>query len=528
VQPVAFLAAVANATNGAPTAEGRTRQTSVAAGDGVNGNFMALLAHLLQGDFSPAVAQQSGDGAPATMQSTAGQAAADAPSDMMAFARAETNPQPTASTPDAPATIDPRLLQLGTPATGLKAHGPSAAAQTPIVATSASDSMAPAISTLLQSLYAPTVPDSNSQPSSPAATDPGAASTAISSTNPGVAGLLQSLNAKQGVAAGVQLPVDSSSTSNAAPTSNVASSGMPLPAVAQAAATAAAATGLEHSLFAQAAQHTVHQATPSSVTEARALPLHFDLSDTISNNQPGSGSNTQSGQQDANTPDQSQSQTQAPANNPASNKANAAEGAQFAQDQNPVAQNIDAPASSTVLPSPNATNGMAAAPGIAQSSAVTPAATLQVGPANQAADQGFQPNIPALAVSIAAQSQSGAKEFDIRMDPPELGRVEVRLTVDSTGKAQAHLAADKPQTLELLQSNSGALVRALKDSGVQLSNNGLQFSLKGQDRQGDGSQQFPSRGRPLAVTATASTVSAGESASLSSYMTSSTGVDIRV
>ncbi len=113
------------------------------------------------------------------------------------------------------------------------------------------------------------------------------------------------------------------------------------------------------------------------------------------------------------------------------------------------------------------------------------------------------------------------------MDPPELGRVDVRLTVDSTGKAQAHLAVDKPQTLELLQRDSGTLARALKDSGVQLNNNGLQFSLKGQDRQGSGSQRSQSRGRSLSVTAAVSAAS-GDSASLSSFSTSASGVDIRV
>ncbi len=46
------------------------------------------------------------------------------------------------------------------------------------------------------------------------------------------------------------------------------------------------------------------------------------------------------------------------------------------------------------------------------------------------------PNTDALAVSIAARSMSGAKQFDIRLDPPELGRVEVRLSIDATGKTK--------------------------------------------------------------------------------------------
>ena len=65
-----------------------------------------------------------------------------------------------------------------------------------------------------------------------------------------------------------------------------------------------------------------------------------------------------------------------------------------------------------------------------------------------------RPTLSALAVSVAARSLSGAKQFDIRLDPPELGRVDVRLSIDASGKTQAHMTADQPQTLHLLQKDS--------------------------------------------------------------------------
>ena len=55
------------------------------------------------------------------------------------------------------------------------------------------------------------------------------------------------------------------------------------------------------------------------------------------------------------------------------------------------------------------------------------------------APQGPTPNVNSLAVEIAARSQSGSKEFQIRLDPPELGHVEVRLSIDASGKAEAHM-----------------------------------------------------------------------------------------
>jgi flagellar hook-length control protein FliK len=98
------------------------------------------------------------------------------------------------------------------------------------------------------------------------------------------------------------------------------------------------------------------------------------------------------------------------------------------------------------------------------------------------------PNLNSLAVEISAKSQSGAKQFDIRLDPPELGRVDVRLSIDAAGKVQAHMTADQPQTLDLLQKDSSSLTQALRDAGLDVSQNGLAFSLKDQSHQGGNDQ----------------------------------------
>lgn len=91
-----------------------------------------------------------------------------------------------------------------------------------------------------------------------------------------------------------------------------------------------------------------------------------------------------------------------------------------------------------------------------------------------------------LAIAIAAKTQSGARQFDIRLDPPELGRVEVRLSIDASGKTEAHMTADQPETLNLLQKDSSSLTQALRDAGLDVSNSGLNFSLRGQSGQGSG------------------------------------------
>ena len=94
-------------------------------------------------------------------------------------------------------------------------------------------------------------------------------------------------------------------------------------------------------------------------------------------------------------------------------------------------------------------------------------------------------DVEALAAHLAARIAGGERHFDIRLDPPDFGHVDVRLTVDTSGRAQAHVVVDRPQTLELLQRDAATLQSALKETGLNFGDNSLNFSLQGQER-GDG------------------------------------------
>ena len=83
-----------------------------------------------------------------------------------------------------------------------------------------------------------------------------------------------------------------------------------------------------------------------------------------------------------------------------------------------------------------------------------------------------------LAVAIAAHAQSGKNHFEIRLDPPELGRIDVRLDVDKDGQVTSHLRVERAETLDLLRRDAPALERALQQAGLKTSDNGLQFSLR--------------------------------------------------
>jgi flagellar hook-length control protein FliK len=113
--------------------------------------------------------------------------------------------------------------------------------------------------------------------------------------------------------------------------------------------------------------------------------------------------------------------------------------------------------------------------------------------ANAATTSAAAVPIAGLAVAIAARAQAGSNQFEIRLDPPELGRIDVHLDVDRDGQVTSHVTADRPDTLALLQSQQPQLERALEQAGLKTANNGLQFTLRdqsfaGQNNGGNGPQ----------------------------------------
>jgi chemotaxis protein MotD len=100
----------------------------------------------------------------------------------------------------------------------------------------------------------------------------------------------------------------------------------------------------------------------------------------------------------------------------------------------------------------------------------------------------------ALAIEIASRARDGMREFQIRLDPPELGRVDVKLNVDKHGQVNTHLTVDRPETLDLLRRDAQSLERALQQSGLKTSDGNLEFSLRQQTP--DGFNQRQARPQP--------------------------------
>jgi len=104
----------------------------------------------------------------------------------------------------------------------------------------------------------------------------------------------------------------------------------------------------------------------------------------------------------------------------------------------------------------------------------------QTNPESGAA-RSLSPAIVSAAAAIARNAAQGENRFSMRLDPPELGRVDVRLKIGDDGLARAHLIVERPETLDMFLRDQRALERSLEQAGVKTDGNSLQFSLKGDE-----------------------------------------------
>ncbi|MDR3498959.1 MAG: flagellar hook-length control protein FliK, partial [Parvibaculum sp.] len=138
--------------------------------------------------------------------------------------------------------------------------------------------------------------------------------------------------------------------------------------------------------------------------------------------------------------------------------------------------------------------------------------------------------VPAMAIAlqIAKNLQNGVNSFDIRLDPAEMGRIDIRMAVQRDGTVAAHVTADQKTTLDLLQRDSQSLQQALTDAGLQANSDSLSFSLR--DQNSGGNAQNLASGNSDAAPVAAQTVADTAAASpiYNVNLSATGGVDIRV
>jgi flagellar hook-length control protein FliK len=147
----------------------------------------------------------------------------------------------------------------------------------------------------------------------------------------------------------------------------------------------------------------------------------------------------------------------------------------------------------------------------------------------RAADTTAPTPLRAVPIEVGLKALEGTSRFDIRLDPVELGRIDVRLDIDQdTKRVKAHLIVDRPETLQLLQRDAGLVEQAIAQAGLTPSPDGLGLTLRdpggGQGGAQDGGRQSDQPGRHH------TTETKAEDAAPAARMTvrAASGLDIRI
>jgi flagellar hook-length control protein FliK len=148
---------------------------------------------------------------------------------------------------------------------------------------------------------------------------------------------------------------------------------------------------------------------------------------------------------------------------------------------------VGAPSPAPALPA-GVSGDAALAPPLAFAPGLSPAhapAAASFGHVLQAATP--PPVAEQVSIQIAKSARNGAREFTIRLDPPDMGRVDVRMNISASGHLQAYITADRQDTLDLMQRDARLLERGFQDAGLKADTGSLNFSLR-DNQAGQGGQ----------------------------------------
>jgi flagellar hook-length control protein FliK len=88
-----------------------------------------------------------------------------------------------------------------------------------------------------------------------------------------------------------------------------------------------------------------------------------------------------------------------------------------------------------------------------------------------------------VTLHIKTAIADGSSKIHIKLDPEELGKLDIRLDVKSDGRTGVVITADNNNTLNMLQKDVQNLLRALNDAGLQTDSGSLSFNLRGDQQQ---------------------------------------------
>jgi len=112
-------------------------------------------------------------------------------------------------------------------------------------------------------------------------------------------------------------------------------------------------------------------------------------------------------------------------------------------------------------------------------------ASAMNGAANRATEIARPTPLQMLPIEIGMHAVRGVTNFQIRLDPAELGRVDVKLQIRDNGEVNASLVVDRVETLAMLKRDASTLQQAFEQAGLRQSADGLSFSLRGEGQNGE-------------------------------------------
>jgi hypothetical protein len=93
------------------------------------------------------------------------------------------------------------------------------------------------------------------------------------------------------------------------------------------------------------------------------------------------------------------------------------------------------------------------------------------------------PGTQMVAMSMNKAATSGeTRNITLLLDPPELGRVEIKMSFGKDSAIKAVLTIEKAETFVMLQRDAQILERALQEAGLETDENSLSFNLSQDDQ----------------------------------------------
>ncbi|MEF1298806.1 flagellar hook-length control protein FliK, partial [Vibrio parahaemolyticus] len=88
-----------------------------------------------------------------------------------------------------------------------------------------------------------------------------------------------------------------------------------------------------------------------------------------------------------------------------------------------------------------------------------------------------------VAEKVQMMMSKNLKNLDIRLDPPELGRMQIRMTMNND-LANVHFTVTNPQARDIIEQTLPRLREMLAQQGMQLADSSVQQQSSGQQQSG--------------------------------------------